>query len=217
MRDAAKKMVDDLTAHEGAKHVKFALVPFSQQVWVSLPGSMVVGQKAGTIWTGCTEDRKYPYNTTVATPDPTNDDSKWGHPFHPKYHDWSCGFYPQNGLVVRPLSSDHAAVKRQIDTMQPHMYTHIALGFEFGWNVLSSNAPFGEGVPEGDKSTIKVLVLLTDGQQTVEGFGADGSETQANAERNLEQLCRNAKAAGFTVATVALEISDKPTVARLRD
>jgi von Willebrand factor type A domain-containing protein len=83
--------------------------------------------------------------------------------------------------------------------------------------VLSSNAPFGEGVPEGDKSTIKVLVLLTDGQQTVEGFGADGSETQANAERNLEQLCRNAKAAGITVATVALEISDKPTVARLRD
>ena len=128
-----------------------------------------------------------------------------------------CGPYRQNGLVVRPLSSDHAAVKRQIQAMRPYMYTHIALGFEFGWHVLSSNAPFGEGVPEGDKSTMKVLVLLTDGQQTVEGFGAGGSETQANGERNLEQLCRNAKAAGITVATVALEISDEPTVARLRD
>ena len=217
MRDAAARMVDDLTTGEGARHVKFALVPFSQHVWVSLPGSMVVGRKAGTTWTGCTEDRKYPYNTTVATPDPDNDDSKWGQHFHPKYYDWSCLPYVQNGLVVRPLSSDHAAVKRQIQAMRPYMWTHIALGFEFGWHVLSSNAPFSEGVPGSDKDTMKVLVLLTDGKQTVEAFGAGGSETPEDGERNLEQLCRNAKAAGVTVAIVALDLDDEPTVARLRD
>jgi hypothetical protein len=118
---------------------------------------------------------------------------------------------------LRPLSSDHAAVKRQIQAMRPYMWTHIALGFEFGWHVLSSNAPFSEGVPGSDKDTMKVLVLLTDGKQTVEAFGAGGSETPEDGERNLEQLCRNAKAAGVTVAIVALDLDDEPTVARLRD
>ena len=83
--------------------------------------------------------------------------------------------------------------------------------------MLSSNAPFSEGVPGSDKDTMKVLVLLTDGKQTVEAFGAGGSETPEDGERNLEQLCRNAKAAGVTVAIVALDLDDEPTVARLRD
>lgn len=216
MRDAATGMIDDLTAGEGARHVKFALVPFSHDVWTSLPGSMVVGQKAGTTWTGCTQDRKYPYNTMVATPDPKDDNSKWGQPLHPKYSSWPCERYALNGLAVKPLSSDHAAVKRQLQGMTPYGWTHIALGFEFGWHVLSSNAPFTEGVPETDKNTMKVLVLLTDGNQTEQAFGRAGSETKEDGERNLESLCRNAKAAGITVATVALDLDDATTVARLR-
>jgi hypothetical protein len=100
--------------------------------------------------------------------------------------------------------------------MTPYGWTHIALGFEFGWHVLSSNAPFTEGVPETDKNTMKVLVLLTDGNQTEQAFGRAGSETKEDGERNLESLCRNAKAAGITVATVALDLDDATTVARLR-
>ena len=113
MRDAASRMIDDLTTGEGAKHVKFALVPFSQHVWVSLPGSMVVGEKPGTTWRNCTQDRKYPHNLTVTSPDPDDDDTKWGQPLH-LYGTRPCGPYLSNGLVVRPLSSDHAAVKRQL-------------------------------------------------------------------------------------------------------
>jgi von Willebrand factor type A domain len=96
--------------------------------------------------------------------------------------------------------------------------THIALGFEFGWHVLSSNTPFTEGVSESNGKTVKVLVLLTDGNQTEQAFGPDGSETEEDGERNLEQLCRNAKEAGITVATVAFDLDEGPsTVERLRD
>ncbi|MET0482898.1 MAG: vWA domain-containing protein [Aestuariivirgaceae bacterium] len=216
MRDAAFGMIDDLTAGEG-KHVKFALVPFSQHVLVSLPGSMVVGQQPGTTWTGCTQDRKYPFNLSVTAPDPDEDETKWGQPSH-LYGTRPCGSYLANGLVLKPLSDDHAAVKRQIDGMRPYDMTHIALGFEFGWHVLSSNAPFTEGVAEGGGKTVKVLVLLTDGNQTEQAFGPDGSESPEDGERNLEQLCRNAKAAGITVATVAFDLDESPsTVERLRD
>jgi hypothetical protein len=72
-------------------------------------------------------------------------------------------------------------------------------------------------VPESDKKTMKVLMLLTDGDQTEQAFGPNGSETLEAGESNLEQLCRNAKAAGIIVATVAFDLPDKATVARLRD
>jgi Flp pilus assembly protein TadG len=217
LREAASRMVEDLTGGAEAKHVKFALVPFSHHVRASLPGSMVVGQRPGSTWTKCTQDRKYPYNLSVETPDRDNDDSKWGQPVHPQHASRTCGLFVPNGLVVRPLSSDHGAVKRQIQTMLPTGMTHIALGFEFGWHVLSSNAPFTEGVPESEEKTMKVLVLLTDGDQTEQAFGPDGNETEEDGERNLEQLCRNAKAAGITVATVAFDLPDEATVTRLRD
>ncbi len=218
MRDAAMGMVNALTTGEGGKHVKFGLVPFSHHVRTSLPGSMVVGGKPGTTRTGCTQDRKYPYNLSVETPDPKNDDSKWGQAIHPKYKDRTCGLFVPNGLLLKPLSSDHDAAKRQLQAMQPTGMTHIALGFEFGWHVLSSNAPFTEGVSESNGKTVKVLVLLTDGNQTEQAFGPDGSETEEDGERNLEQLCRNAKEAGITVATVAFDLDEGPsTVERLRD
>jgi hypothetical protein len=218
MRDAAIRMVDDLTSGAGGKHVKFGLVPFSHHVRTSLPGSMVAGEKPGASWTGCTQDRQYPYNLSVETPDPQNDDSKWGQPVHPDNKIRSCRLFVPHGLILKPLSSDHDAVKHQLEAMQPTGMTHIALGFEFGWHVLSSNAPFTEGVSESDKETLKVLVLLTDGNQTEQAFGPHGSETVKDGERNLEQLCRNAKAAGVTVATVAFDLGDNlSTVERLRN
>jgi Flp pilus assembly protein TadG len=218
MRDAAMGMVNDLTTGEGGKHVKFALVPFSHHVRTSLPGSMVVGEKPGTTWTGCTQDRRFPYNLSVETPDPQNDDTRWGQPVHPDNKMRSCRLFAPHGLILKPLSSDHDAVRRQLEAMQPTGMTHIALGFEFGWHVLSANAPFTEGVSESDKEMVKVLVLLTDGNQTEQAFGPNGSETAKDGERNLEELCRNAKAAGVTVATVAFDLGENPsTVERLRD
>jgi hypothetical protein len=179
---------------------------------------MVLGKEPGTTWTGCTQDRKYPYNLSVETPDPKNDDSKWGQAVHPDYKSRTCGLFGPYGLLLKPLSSEHGAVKRQLQAMRPTGMTHIALGFEFGWHALSSNAPFTEGVSESNGKTVKVLVLLTDGNQTEQAFGPDGSETKEDGERNLEQLCRNAKAAGITVATVAFDLGENPsTIDRLRD
>jgi Flp pilus assembly protein TadG len=132
MRDAATQMVSDLTTGEAAKHVKFALVPFSHHVRTSLPGSMVVGEKPGTTWTGCTQDRRSPYNLSVEAPDPKNDNSRWGQPVHPMNQSRTCRLFVPYGLILKPLSSEQDAVKRQLQAMRPTGMTHIALGFEFG-------------------------------------------------------------------------------------
>lgn len=215
MREAAVKLVEDLTRDDGDR-VKFGLVPFSHHVHVTLPSGFVAGQKPGSTWSGCTQDRKHPYNTTDATPNPTEEASKWGHPHAPEHAKDGCSAYLPNRLTVRPISDDHQGTIAQLRAMKPYRWTHIALGFEFGWHLLSPNQPFGGVVDYGDRDTEKVLVLLTDGRQTEPAFGPGNSRTVAHGERNLERLCDNAKAKGITVVTLAFDLRDEPTRDRLR-
>jgi len=215
MKTAAKKLVNDLAA-AAPSDVKFGLVPFSHHVWVTLPKSMVLGQTGSGNWTGCTQDRKYPYNLTDDTPTSVNG-SKWGQPNSPMHASSTCAAYVPNGLVVRPLTNNFAAVNNQLDAMTPYAWTHIALGAEFGFHLLSGQAPFSEGAPYSDTTTSKYLVLLTDGEQTEPAFGPGTTRTVSQGESNLTAICSNAKAKGITVITIAYNIDDAATVQRLSD
>lgn len=220
MRKAAKKLVADLEA-ANPDSVKFGLVPFSHHVWVTLPKQYVVGQTGLGNWTGCTQDRMNPYNLTDETPNIGIDESKWGHPQAPPPPGdgphGGCAAYAPNKLIVRPLTNDFWSVKDQLDRMLPYAYTHIALGVEFGFHLLSPNAPFGQGVSYGDANTEKIMVVLTDGRQTERSFGPGGSREVADGERNLEALCDAAKAKGITMMTIAFDLRDDATKDRLRD
>ena len=214
MKNAAKKLVDDLSA-ASPDDVKFGLVPFSHHVWVTLPNSMVLGQSGAGDWTGCTQDRRYPYNLTDDTPTSAAT-TKWGQPIAPVHASSGCAAYVPNGLVVRPLTDDFAAIDSQLDAMKPYAWTHIALGAEFGFHLLSPDAPFTEGASYSDSTTKKVMVLLTDGEQTEPAFGP-GARSVSQGEQNLSAICDNAKAKGITVMTIAYNIDDAGTVDRLRN
>ncbi len=217
MRDAAIEMVEDLTDGAAADRVKFGLVPFSHHVQVTLPGKYVVGQDPASDWTGCTQDRMYPHNTTAATPDVDDDTTKWGQPHSDRPNAQGCGAYVPNSLVVRPISDDHGQVVEQLNEMFPYSYTHISLAFEFAWHLLTPNAPFTDVAPMSDDETMKVIVLLTDGRQTEYAFGPGGSRNPAKGEENLEALCENAKSGGIRVITVAFDLQHSATEDRLRN
>ncbi len=217
MRNAAVGLVTDLTAGENADKVKFGLVPFSHQVQVSLPGDYVVGGTPGVTWTGCTQDRKYPYNTTDTTPISGNDDTKWGQTQALVHAAWGCSGYAANNLVVKPISDDHSGVISQLNSMTPYAWTHIALGFEYGWQLVSDTAPFTNVAANNDSETQKYIILLTDGAQTEPAFGPAGTRTIANGEQNLESLCTAAKAQNVTVVTVAFDLNSPATENRLRN
>ncbi len=214
MRKAATKLIDDLTKTDADK-LKFALVPFSHHVYTSLPGEYVLGKAAGSTWTGCTQDRQYPYNLSDATPDGTAG-SKWGQPNAPEHAYYGCAGYKDHNLKLVPLTKDFASLKSQMSVMTPYAYTHVALGVEFGYHVLSPNAPYGEGVSYTDKKTQKYMIVLTDGEQTEPAFGPGGTRTVAQGDSNLEALCSNAKASGITMMTVAFDLDDSSQRARLK-
>ena len=215
MRNAATKLINDLTADHADK-VKFALVPFSHHVYTDLPKSYVLGQTGAGTWTGCTQDRQYPYNLTDTTPTTTNS-TKWGQPNAPDHAYWGCSGYISHRLKLRPLTNDFTAVKNQLASMTPYAWTHIALGVEFGYHVLSPNAPYADGVSYSDTSTIKYMVVLTDGTQTEPAFGPNGIRNVSQGEDNLVQLCSNAKASGITILTMAVGIDDSATRNRLQN
>ncbi len=214
MRNAAIKLIDDVTK-DNADKVKFALVPFSHNVYTTLPKSNVLGQIGAGNWTGCTQDRQFPHNLTDATPTAAAN-SKWGQPDAPVHAAWGCNGYIARDLKIRPLTDNFAAVKSQLNNMIPYAYTHVALGVEFGYQVLSPNAPYTEAVSYGDTGTIKYMVVLTDGAQTEPAFGPGSTRTVAQGDSNLAALCANAKASGITMITVAFDLDDNSQTQRLK-
>lgn len=215
MKNAAKKLISDLETANPTK-VKIGLVPFSHHVYVTLPEKYILGKTGTGSWTGCTQDRRYPHNLTDTTPEPTDDNTKWGHAFAKVHASDGCAPYAPKGLKVAPLTSDFGKLRTQLDAMRPYAWTHIALGAEFGYHLLSPNEPFTEGVAYGDKKTNKIMVLLTDGRQTEPSFGS-GVRSVAQGESNLERICQNAKDSGITIITMAFDLQDKDTRARLEN
>jgi hypothetical protein len=129
---------------------------------------------------------------------------------------------------VLPLSTDKATVKAKINEMAAKGMTSIGEGAAWGWRMLSPGAPFTEGRAYDADENQKVLVLMTDGQNTYTpnstflksqyglfGFVARGqlgttstnssTLTSAMDTRTL-QTCTNMKAAGVIVYTVAFQI-----------
>ncbi len=233
MRNAAIDLIDTLSENGKNDKVKFGLVPFSAAVYTTLSKSYVVGETGGGDWTGCTDDRMYPYNIGDSTP--TSDDAtKWGchidDVFNKDDPRWmkggykncknfenQCSSYSKNDVVIQALTNNFSAVKWQLRAMRPIGNTHISLGMAFGWHVISPTAPWTEGVAYGDDKVLKAIVLLTDGQQTSSAWGPSESYNVNNGDDNLEDICEAVKDNDVMVLTVAFDLDDTDTKQRLEN
>ena len=215
MKNAAKDLISDLEAANPDK-VKFSLVPFSHHVYGTFRKSDILGQSGSGNWTGCSQDRKYPFNLTDDEPTSDNN-SKWGQAQAPDHISSGCSGYASNKLLMVPLTDDFAYLKSRLDMMTTYAWTHIAVGVEFGLQMLSNSETFPGGVSYDDEETQKFMVVLTDGAQTEPAFGPGGIRTVPQGESNLETLCTNAKAKGITMITIAYDLDDNATTNRLKN
>jgi Flp pilus assembly protein TadG len=210
MRTEAKKLVEDLSQDGTNDDVKFGLVPFSHAVRVTMPRQYFYDYTGTTNMTSCIEDRRYPYNLEASTPDTSTSKNST------KFRTQSCSNFSTNNLNVRSLTTSHSGTTTQIQNMVPYGNTHIALGLETAWHLLTANAPFTQAV-EPNSETLKAIVLLTDGQQTSPGYGPSGAWSVSQAEANTTSLCTAMKTAGIRVITVSFDLNDEATENRLRN
>ncbi|MBI2718295.1 MAG: hypothetical protein HY245_01990 [Rhizobiales bacterium] len=209
MRDAASRMIDSLAAAKKKASLKVGLVPFSAMVRTSMAAEYVSQPSATATWTGCTQDRQYPWNVGVKTPDGSAE-GKWGYldSNNENASPRDCDAYAAANLDMVPLTDDMASVKDKLAAMQPVGNTNIPLGVEFGWNLLDPDAPFTEGAAYADDTNKKFLVLLTDGVQTSRQWGTTGIRSVTNGNDNLVTLCGNLAKKGITMYAIAYDVTD---------
>ncbi|HWA62049.1 MAG TPA: TadE/TadG family type IV pilus assembly protein [Caulobacteraceae bacterium] len=69
------------------------------------------------------------------------------------------------------LTTSQSTVNSKLQSMVAQGNTNIAMGLQWGWFAISPNGPFKDGVAYGTAHTDKIIVLLTDGDNTNDTTG----------------------------------------------
>jgi hypothetical protein len=97
---------------------------------------------------------------------------------------------------MMPLSTDWTALNAKIDQMTPTGNTNVTIGLAWGFQLLSPVAPFNAPAPATDLD--KVIIILTDGQNTQNRWSSTASVIDARTSK----VCDNIKAANIKLYTV---------------
>jgi Flp pilus assembly protein TadG len=155
----------------------------------------------------------------------------------------SSSFGPSSGCAgtvpIIPLTDTKSTIDVGIDAMTAGNYTHVVQGLMWGWRVLSPSAPYTEGVAYNDPQWKKILVLMTDGENTYPREGGsrythnlteysaygylaqnrlgtmDYSSAITRLDQRLTTACNNAKAAGVEVWTVGFDLGNNNNIKNL--
>jgi hypothetical protein len=135
-------------------------------------------------WNGCVNDR-----------DQNNDvlNTAAGSGISTKYRAHQASACP---TAMMTLSSDWTALNSKIDQMTPNGNTNVTIGMQMAWQTLSPVAPFGAPLAAPDLD--KVIILLTDGDNTQNRWSSTASVINARTQK----ACDNAKADNIKVYTV---------------
>ncbi|WP_293676090.1 vWA domain-containing protein [uncultured Phenylobacterium sp.] len=146
-------------------------------------------------------------------------------------------FGPNRGCQLKPLrrlGTDFSGLRSAINDLNAAGNTNIPIGMAWGWNTLSPHAPFSDGVAYGTVGYKKIIVLMTDGENTIDqrdtpndgtyagtGYiwqgrilkadgaplpqGASDADRTAALDSRLALICTNIKARGIEVYTIRVE------------
>ncbi len=210
LRNAAKELVRIINgAKSEYSSLKVALVPFSEYVnvgpvnagagWLSFAAPI-----AG--WEGCVGSRNNPLDEVAS---------------------FAIGQeYPALAAArciapILPLTSSISTINARIDAMTAEGNTYVPGGLLWGWNVLSSDAPFSEGMTDAqlkEKNGLKVIVLMTDGTNTLSPtYPLHEVGNISRADNKLRDICRNVKDENYVVYTVSFMIADANIVQLMKN
>jgi Flp pilus assembly protein TadG len=196
LKSAAHNLLTTLkNAAKQTGDVKVAIIPFDKivNIGTGYAASGWVDYSVHNIqqaqWQGCVQDRDQPYDTQDTTP--TSD-------VHTKFPAVGCSaITPIMTLTDILDTTGFTNLNSKIDAMNPAGNTNVTIGLVWGWHALTKSEPLTQGSdPAPDKD--KVIVLLTDGDNTQNRWTTSGSSIDARTAL----ACANAKADNIKVYTV---------------
>ena len=217
LKTAAHNLLNTLQqAEKEPGDIKVSIIPFATDVnvgtsnvnaswidwdqWENVNGicsntsykSRTTCQNAGKIWTtaarstwnGCVWDRDQNYDVSNTAPDASA---------AAKFRAHQAGSCP---AAMMPLNTDWTALHGKINDMTPAGNTNVTIGMSWAWQTLSSVEPMN--APAASPDLDKVVILLTDGQNTQNRFTTSASSIDSRTAK----ACENAKADNMKVYTV---------------
>jgi hypothetical protein len=130
-------------------------------------------------WNGCVTDRNQPHDTNNTAPS----DANGGESLFPTEQHSACP------VSMMPLSYNWQALKDKIDSMQPSGNTNTTIGLEWGWHSLTKGAPVNAPAEDAKYQYKKIIIFLTDGDNTENRF----TKTQSDIDARMKLACANAK------------------------
>lgn len=144
---------------------------------------------------------------------------------------------PGFGCETEPLvalTSNASDITKTVKKLEANGSTNMLEGVMWGWRVLSSREPFTDGASKSDSSVEKIMIFLTDGQNsfgnlnndlgsgyTSMGYLVDGrldgmtaassGQTNNALDKKTLSACTNAKNDGIEIYTIRLEEPDAGT------
>ncbi|PHR62726.1 MAG: hypothetical protein COA47_02250 [Robiginitomaculum sp.] len=216
LRSASHDLIDQLLPEGAAQeNVKIGVVPFNYMV--RLPTSfkteswMRFDYVSPNNWNGCIAPRKKPHDTKDSNP---NTNAK-------KFRALPGQGCPEQALTT--LTNDRDLLHNTIDQMEANNWTYVPEGLAWGWRVLSKKKPVVDGVGYNDQDWTKIMVLMTDGANTVRWKWPGGhpsatlGTSSATGDLATERLCDRIKAKGILLYTIAFDVGNTNTEDMLLD
>ncbi len=121
--------------------------------------------------------------------------------------------------AIVPMTNQSAPLLAAINAFTPYGNTHIGVGMAWAWYAFATNFPGTAVTATSDKSYKKYIILMTDGENTIQSFSAYGNLSDGelgttdsttavnNLNTRLANVCTNIQNAGITIYTIALEVT----------
>jgi Flp pilus assembly protein TadG len=175
--------------------VKVAIIPFDKivKIGTGYSGQSWIDYSLHNIqpaqWQGCVQDRDQPNDTLDTTPTAS---------LNTRFPAVQCSGITSIMTLTDILdTTGFTNLNAKIDAMNPAGNTNVTIGLVWGWHALTQSEPLTQGSePSPDKD--KVIVLLTDGDNTQNRWTTSGSSIDARTAL----ACTNVKAANIKLYTV---------------
>ena len=145
--------------------------------------------KAQSNWAGCVADRDQDLDISVAVPTVPSS-------YYPAED------YPSCAKPLTPLSNDWTALTTAVEAMTPVGATNQTIGLVWAWQSLKSTAPLNAPAKEANYDYQDVIILLSDGANTMNRFDGNGDDPSTAVDQRMSRVCAAAKADGVTIYTV---------------
>jgi hypothetical protein len=83
--------------------------------------------------------------------------------------------------------------------------TNQTIGLAWGWQAQSQGVPLS--APALPANTQQIMILLSDGLNTQDRWYGNGTDQSSGVDGRMALACTNAKAAGFTIYTVFVDLN----------